>query len=54
MISFTRPPPRLQGPLFGALGAIARRRGYRAIYPEYLGPHGHVTPDPEVLAIAGL
>jgi mannose-6-phosphate isomerase-like protein (cupin superfamily) len=36
------------------LGAIARRRGYRGIYPEYLKPHGRATPDPEAMALAGL
>src|SRR4051812_26797830 len=32
------PPPFLQGPLFGAPAPLARRRGYRARYPEYALP----------------
>lgn len=32
------PPLFVQGPLFAALAAIARRRGYRARYPEYALP----------------
>jgi quercetin dioxygenase-like cupin family protein len=49
-----RPPAFVQRIAFGALGVLARRRGLRAIYPEYLGPHGSVEPDPDVLAAAGL
>jgi hypothetical protein len=37
-----------------ALGAVARRRGLRATYPELLAPHGAVEPEPEILAAAGL
>jgi hypothetical protein len=40
--------------MFGLLGPIGRLRGYRGIYPQYCDPHGHTTPDPAVLAIAGL
>jgi len=54
VIRFTKPPAKLQPVLFAALGAVGRRRGYRAIHPEYLGPHGRVTPDPQVVALAGL
>ena len=32
------PPLFVQGPLFAALAAIARRRGYRARYPGYALP----------------
>jgi uncharacterized RmlC-like cupin family protein len=32
------PPLFLQGPLFATLAVIARRRGYRARYPEYALP----------------
>jgi len=48
------PPAFVQAIAFGVLGFIARRRGLKAIYPEYLGPHGSVTPDPAVMAAAGL
>jgi quercetin dioxygenase-like cupin family protein len=34
VIEFRSPPPAVQRALFGALGPIARRRGYRAIYPQ--------------------
>ena len=54
VIRFTKPPAPVQRALFGALGAVARRCGYRAVYPEYLGPHGRSTPDPRVLAAAGV
>ena len=33
----TRPPPSVQRLLFPPLAALARRRGYRASYPEYGG-----------------
>jgi mannose-6-phosphate isomerase-like protein (cupin superfamily) len=49
-----QPPAFVQAVAFGVLGFIARRRGLKAIYPEYVGPHGSVEPDPEVLAAAGL
>lgn len=39
-VEFIRPPRIVQGILFGALAPLARARGYRAIYPEYLGPTG--------------
>ena len=48
------PPAFVQTVAFGVLGFIARRRGLKAIYPEYVGPHGSVEPDPAVLAAAGL
>lgn len=54
VIVFTKPPVPVQGVVFRVLGAIGRRRGYRAIYPEYLRPHERVTPDPEVVAAAGI
>jgi hypothetical protein len=43
----------VQKAAFGVLGFVARRRGLRAIYPEYLGAHGSVEPDAGVPA-AGL
>lgn len=33
-IVFRRPPPAVQQAIFGALAPIARRRGYRATYPQ--------------------
>lgn len=54
VIRFTRPPAAVQRVLFGALGALGRARGLRGVYPEYLGPHGHVEPDPAAVAAAGL
>lgn len=32
---FRRPPPAVQRVLFGGLAPLARRRGYRGIYPRY-------------------
>jgi len=54
VIRFTKPPAVVQRLLFGVLGALGRLRGYRSIYPEYLGPDGRVTPDPQVVALAGV
>ena len=54
VIVFTRPPPVVQRVAFGVLGAVGRRRGYRGVYPEYLQPHARVTPDPAVVALAGV
>jgi hypothetical protein len=34
VIVFRAPPPTLQRAIFGALAPIARRRGYRATYPQ--------------------
>jgi quercetin dioxygenase-like cupin family protein len=36
VIRFTRPPHLLQRVLFFVLAPVARRRGYRGSYPEYL------------------
>jgi quercetin dioxygenase-like cupin family protein len=33
-IVFRKPPPAVQRAIFGALAPIARRRGYRATYPQ--------------------
>ena len=54
VIQMTKPPPAVQRAAFATLGAIARRRGLRATYPELLTPHGNVEPDAEILASAGL
>jgi hypothetical protein len=34
VVVFRTPPPAVQRVLFGALAPIARRRGYRATYPQ--------------------
>lgn len=54
VIRFTRPPAAVQRVVFGALGAIGRRRGLRPRYPELERPHGRATPDPTAMAAAGL
>jgi hypothetical protein len=54
VIRLTKPPAAVQKALFGALGALGRLRGYRGVYPEYFGPHGRATPDPQVVAVAAL
>lgn len=54
VVRFTRPPLAVQRLLFGVLGPLARRAGYRGSYPEYSRPHDHVVVDPEVLRVAGL
>jgi quercetin dioxygenase-like cupin family protein len=45
---FTRPPRIVQRILFAALAPLARARGYKAIYPEYLGPTGKAAARPDV------
>ena len=37
VIIFRRPPMAVQRVVFGALGPLAQRRGYRGIYPRYEG-----------------
>ena len=54
VIQFTKPPRPIQQVMFALLGPIARLRGYRAIHPERLKPHGHLSPDPAVMTLAGL
>ena len=54
VIRFTKPPAAVQKPAFAILGALGRLRGYRGVYPEYLHPHGRTTPDPAVVALAGV
>jgi quercetin dioxygenase-like cupin family protein len=46
VIRLTRPPRWAQRLLFGALAPIARARGYRGSYPDYLnrGPVARVAP----------
>lgn len=54
VIVFTRPPPAVQRLLFAILAPLGRLLGYRGLEPRYARPHGHVTPEPWVLAAAGL
>ena len=48
VIRFTRPPRVVQRLLFGLLAPLARLRGYRGSYPEYLarGPSGFLPVEP--------
>ena len=41
-MELTRPPRAVQALLFGILSPIGKALGYRATYPEYEAPHGHV------------
>jgi quercetin dioxygenase-like cupin family protein len=41
-MELTRPPRVVQTLLFGILSPIGKALGYRATYPEYEAPHGHV------------
>jgi quercetin dioxygenase-like cupin family protein len=54
VIIFTLPPRVVQRVALAILVPLARWRGYRAINPEYRGPHAHAVPNPEVLTAAGL
>jgi quercetin dioxygenase-like cupin family protein len=54
VVRFTKPPRAVQSVMFGLLGPVGRMRGYHSTYPEYSRPQGRTTPDPEVLALAGL
>jgi mannose-6-phosphate isomerase-like protein (cupin superfamily) len=54
VIVFTSPPRTVRRPLFAVLGALGRLRGMRGVYQEYLHVHGRTTPDPTVVALAGL
>ena len=48
-----KPPPWAQAMLFGALAPIARARGLKPSYPEYLTSEVVAEPDPEALALVG-
>ena len=54
VIVFTSPPRLVQRVAHALLAPIARLRGLRGAYPEYLRPHGSVEPDPAALAAAGI
>jgi mannose-6-phosphate isomerase-like protein (cupin superfamily) len=45
VIVFRRPPRIVQRIMFGALAPLARRRGYRGIYPRYEEMGSAGTPD---------
>lgn len=49
----TKPPPWVQGVVFGVLAPIARARRLKPSYPEYLTSEVVVEPDPEALALIG-
>jgi quercetin dioxygenase-like cupin family protein len=51
---FVRPPRILQRALFGVLAPLGRARGYLPVYGKYFHPHARVTPDPAIMARAGL
>lgn len=48
-----KPPPRVQRIAFALLAPIARARGLKPTYPEYLTSDVIVDPDPEALALLG-
>ncbi|MER8426506.1 cupin domain-containing protein [Mesorhizobium sp. M1403] len=54
VVVFTHPPPAIQRVALGILVPLASLLGDRAIDPSYCRPHGHLTPAPEILALAGL
>ena len=54
VIQVAKPPRPVQQVIFGLLGPLAQIRGYHGFYPEFSQPHGRTTPDPAVLALAGL
>lgn len=54
VMRLTSPPRAVQVALFGLLAPLGRLRGYRASYPRYAQPVGHVVPDLAILAAAGL
>ena len=45
VIVLRRPPPIVQSVLFGALGPLARLRGYRGTYPRYAEMKSMGTPE---------
>jgi hypothetical protein len=45
---------RIQPGALGSLEALGRMRGYRGSYPEYGQARRNVTPDREILGIAGI
>lgn len=45
VVVFKKPPPLVQRVLFPPLAALARRRGYRGIYPRYAEMRSSGTPE---------
>ena len=54
VVVFTHPPRAVQKVVLGILAPLGKMLGYKAIDPNYCKPHGHIKPDSEVLAAAGL
>lgn len=54
IVRFVKPPRIVQRVLFGILAPIGRACGYLPVYGQYFRPQGHVMPDPEIMAMAGL
>jgi quercetin dioxygenase-like cupin family protein len=54
VIVFTQPPRAIQRAIVGVLAPLARVLGYKATYPQYNKPHGHVTPDAEIVVASVL
>jgi len=54
VVRFVKPPRIVQRTLFGVLAPIGRALGYLPVYGKYVRPHARVTPDPEIMARAGL
>jgi quercetin dioxygenase-like cupin family protein len=54
VVVFTHPPAAVQKVLLGMLAPLGVFLGYKAIDLAYCRPHGHVSPDPEVLSAAKL
>jgi hypothetical protein len=48
-----KPPPWVQRLAFGVLAPIAKARGLKPTYPEYLTSDVVVEPDPEASALVG-
>jgi mannose-6-phosphate isomerase-like protein (cupin superfamily) len=51
---YAKPPRAVQRVMFGLLGPPGRVCGYRGFIPSAATRHGRTTPDPAVLALAGL
>lgn len=45
VIEFKRPPPAVQRVVFGLLAPLARKRGYRGVYPRYAEGSSMGTPE---------
>lgn len=54
VVRFVKPPRIVQRAVFGVLAPVGRALGYLPVYGEYFSPRERMTPDPEVMALAGL